>query len=46
MYRLQYSCFLNKNKWKIGYGAPGIDTSFTRAVTESLRVAAEAGNEI
>ena len=44
-YRLQYRK-LTKNKWKIGYGAPGIDTLFTRAVTESLRVAADAGNEI
>jgi ribose transport system substrate-binding protein len=37
---------LAKTRWKIGYGAPGIDTLFTRQVTRSFRVAAEQGGEI
>jgi ribose transport system substrate-binding protein len=35
-----------KTRWRIGYGAPGIDTLFTRQVTQSLRIAAERGGEI
>ncbi len=37
---------LAKRRWKIGYGAPGIDTLFTRQVSESLRVAADRGGEV
>lgn len=37
---------LAKTRWRIGYGAPGIDTLFTRQVTQSLRVAAEREGEI
>jgi ribose transport system substrate-binding protein len=37
---------LAKTRWRIGYGAPGIDTLFTRQVTQSLRIAAERGGEI
>ncbi|HLH37138.1 MAG TPA: substrate-binding domain-containing protein [Alloacidobacterium sp.] len=37
---------LTKTLWRIGYGAPGIDTLFTRAVTQSLRIAADRGGEI
>lgn len=33
-------------RWKIGYGAPGIETSFTRQVTDCLRVAAERSGEV
>ena len=32
--------------WKIGYGAPGIDTLFTRTVAESLRVAVDRCDEL
>jgi ribose transport system substrate-binding protein len=37
---------LAKTRWRIGYGAPGIDTLFTREVAQSLRIAAERGGEI
>jgi ribose transport system substrate-binding protein len=37
---------LAKSGWRIGYGGPGIDTQFTRQVSESLRVAAESCGEI
>jgi ribose transport system substrate-binding protein len=37
---------LAKTRWRIGYGVPGIDTLFTRQVTQSLRIAAERGGEI
>ncbi len=45
----QYRCFLHlprKVKWKVGYGQPGINSSFVRDVTESLRAAAETCEEI
>jgi ribose transport system substrate-binding protein len=37
---------LAKSGWRIGYGGPGMDTQFTRQVSESLRVAAESCGEI
>jgi ribose transport system substrate-binding protein len=33
-------------KWKIGYGLPGIDSTFVREVTQSLRVAGDRCGEI
>jgi ribose transport system substrate-binding protein len=44
-YRLTYRR-VAKKKWKIGYGAPGIDTLCTKRVTESLRGAVENCGEI
>jgi ribose transport system substrate-binding protein len=44
-YRLTYRRVL-KNKWKIGYGAPGVDTRFVRQVTEGLQIAAERSGEV
>jgi ribose transport system substrate-binding protein len=44
-YRLMYRR-AGRHKWKIGYGTPGIDTLFTRQVTESLRLASERCEEI
>jgi ribose transport system substrate-binding protein len=35
-----------KRKWKIGYGAPGIETLFTRQVTDSVRIAAERCGDV
>jgi ribose transport system substrate-binding protein len=36
----------HKIKWKIGYGSPGIESTFVREVTQSLRVAVERSPEI
>jgi len=44
-YRLMYRR-VGRHKWKIGYGTPGIETLFTRQVSESLRLAADACEEI
>jgi ribose transport system substrate-binding protein len=44
-YRSLYRRFANRH-WKIGYGAPGIDILFTRAVAESLRVAVDRCGEL
>jgi hypothetical protein len=32
-------------KWKIGYGAPGIESTFVREVTQSSQVAVERSGE-
>src|ERR1017187_129957 len=44
-YRSLFSKSANKH-WKIGYGAPGIDTLFTRTVAESLRVEVDRCGEL
>jgi len=44
-YRLLYRR-AGRKKWKIGYGSPGVDTLFIRQVTESIRAAVEASEEI
>jgi ribose transport system substrate-binding protein len=44
-YRSLFSKSASKH-WKIGYGAPGIDTLFTRTVGESLRVAVDRCGEL
>jgi ribose transport system substrate-binding protein len=44
-YRLTYRRVL-KNTWKIGYGAPGVDTRFVREVTKGLQIAAEKCGEV
>lgn len=35
-----------QRRWKVGYGAPGIDTQFTREVANSLRCAVEQSGTI
>lgn len=44
-YRSLYHRTGNRH-WKIGYGAPGLDTLFTRAVADSLRVAVDGCGEL
>lgn len=45
LYRSLYRRSANRH-WKIGYGAPGIDTLFTRTIAESLRVAVDRCGEL
>ncbi|HZP02273.1 MAG TPA: substrate-binding domain-containing protein [Terriglobia bacterium] len=45
----QYRLLIHKsrhNKWKIGYGMPGIDSMFVREVTQSLQAAVERSDEL
>ena len=44
-YRLLYHRSGNRH-WKIGYGAPGIDSLFTQTVAETLRVAVDRCGEL
>jgi ribose transport system substrate-binding protein len=44
-YRSLYRRFAHR-RWKIGYGAPGIEILFTRAVADSLRVAVDRCGEV
>ncbi len=45
----QYRCFLHlsrRTKWKIGFGEPGIHSTFVRDVSQGLRVAVEKCEEL